>query len=142
RPDQILAREDLEDWFVVEIELASHPARHFLDPFRVLSSASYGMGLLPTVLRSLPDLTGAEAAGILSHSTGFLCIADDDTDALRSACRDFGFEFAVMQPYRSEMGSYGLLRHRVPRALDPPSRRAGVYRLTYSTHLGGHLVAS
>jgi hypothetical protein len=142
-PDRILISDRSDEWCVVEVEIASHPASHFDSQFHALGLASYGLHLAESVVRSCPwlDLQGARA--LLANEPTLVCIVDCWTEAVRDACRENGFELLVLEPYRSSStGSFALRRGRVPPVLRLERRLPGAYALPYSTSLGGSAVLS
>jgi hypothetical protein len=117
-PDAVIVNSEIDRWWVVEVELASHPESHFRDQFNALSDAYYGYHLVSGLARALPGLAFPDMERLLSRERpGFVCIADEASQSLTDACRDYGFQLAVMTPYRSDMGSFGLAVTRFPRDL-------------------------
>ncbi|EYR62446.1 hypothetical protein N866_08475 [Actinotalea ferrariae CF5-4] len=127
RPDVALVAKDCSRWCVVEVELASHPESHFRDQFEALEAAYYGTHLLPGLAAAFPSLVEGDIERLLREvPPTLLCIADDLSEALRVACRDFGFELAVGTPYRSTSGSYAIEWRRLPSALANVQPTSGV----------------
>ncbi len=111
--DAILISESSDEWAVVEIELASHSiSGHVQDQLERLSAATYGS----VVTSSLAVAAGVnidQARRFTRRRPDFLCIADDHTERLSECCMATGFQFAVMQPYRSS-GQSALRGLRIP----------------------------
>lgn len=137
RPDAVMVAQDYSAWCVVEVELATHPESHFRDQFAALESAYYGPHLAPGLLSSFPDLLPADIERLLlTEPPTMVCIADGISDALRLACRDFGFELAVGRPHRSPRGDYAIDWGRLPRLLTESVSNIE-YRLRPSPELWG-----
>lgn len=114
-PDAIMISNDITEWIVVEVELASHPTSHFDDQFARIEAAQFNEANLASIALA----TGLNADGLLSRlilrtPPSLLCIADEATHALERACRSNGFMFAVATPYRSNLGNYALELVRSP----------------------------
>jgi len=115
RPDSIVVNRELTRWYVVEVELASHPQSHYRSQFQALESAYYGRHLLDGVEKALGLDARCLDTLLTRERPEFLCIADQSTQPLTEACRDFGFQLAVLSPYRSRLGVYGVNLARMPR---------------------------
>lgn len=123
RPDGMALNAEGDRWIVVEVELASHPESHFRNQFQALESAYYGRHLVERVAECFPDRPRQALDLLLSRERpSFLCIADEATDSILHACTDFGFQLAIMTPYRSTLGDYGISVSRMPRDLVEPRR--------------------
>lgn len=121
RPDGMALNAEGDRWAVVEIELASHPESHFRNQFQALESAYYGRHLIDRVAEVFPQRPLEDLKVLLTRERpSFLCIADEATESIVSACRDFGFQLAVMTPYRSHLGDYGVSVSRIPRQFVEP----------------------
>lgn len=145
RPDVALIASDLSRWCVVEVELASHPESHFRDQFASLEAAYYGTHLLAGLVAAFPELDPSDVERLLrDEPPTLLCIADEASDALLNACRDFGFELAIGTPYHSTSGSYAVEWRRIPPAFTAAWRTNGVeYPLRPAAELlGGRQRAS
>lgn len=131
RPDVALITADCTRWCVVEVELASHPESHFRDQFAALEAACYGPHLTPSLAQAFPAIPVPDLDRLLTQEPPtLLCVADDLSEALRDACRDFGFELAVGRPHRSNQGSYAIEWRKVPNFLtEPASSTAYLLRL-------------
>ena len=143
RPDVALITKDCSRWCVVEIELASHPESHFRDQFASLEAAYYGPHLAESLATAFPALSFDDIVRLLAlEPPTLLCVADDLSEALRLACRDFGFELAVGAPYRSTRGAYAIEWRRIPGLLrDAKSSIEYPLRL-FPDRLGGRQRAS
>lgn len=115
RPDAAMVSRELSSWCVVEVELASHPESHFRDQFAALEAAYYGNHLTASLASSFNQLPVEGIERLVStEPPTMVCIADDVSEPLRLACRDFGFVLAVGKPFRSERGDYALDWGRLP----------------------------
>ena len=143
KPDAVAINDDCDRWIVVEVELASHPESHFRTQFQQLETAFYGRHLLDGLSRALPNDFVASLGTLLARERPtFLCIADASSDAIVDACRDFGFQLAVLEPYRSKLGAFGTSVSRIPSALVQP-RQIQRFLLTISDEKwGGRLLGS
>jgi len=127
RPDIALISKDCSRWCVVEVELASHPESHFRGQFEALEAAYYDTHLLRGLSAAFPSLAPSDIERLLREEPPtLLCVADDLSESLRIACRDFGFELAVGTPYRSGSGSYAIEWRRVPSSLMEKRGPSGV----------------
>ena len=115
RPDAALVRRDLAAWAVVEIELAVHTGGHYLPQFEKLDASHYGQHLLIEMQRVFPHIPALPLEQLL-HGVRpeMLCIADESSDDLIRACKDFGFGLAVLAPFRGLDGGFALHARRFP----------------------------
>jgi hypothetical protein len=125
KPDQVLIKDDYSLWYVIEVELASHHESHYRPQFNALEAAHYGSHLLDGLLRAGPRGLDQDRLREMLRSVhpNLLCIADDHSDRLSRACRDYSFELVVAEPFRAG-GDYGLFVTRLPehlRRVDPPA---------------------
>lgn len=123
RPDALALNTESDRWAVVEVELASHPESHFRNQFQALESAYYGRHLVDRIAAGFPDRSLQTLRALVSRERpSFLCIADEATDSIINASRDFGFQLAIMTPFRSILGDFGLSVSRIPRDFAEPRR--------------------
>lgn len=115
RPDAVGVNARLRRWFVVEVELASHPESHFRSQFQALEAAYYGRHLVSSFAGIDHGLEVAELTDMLvSEPPFFLCVVDEANEKVIDACRDFGFELAVCVPHRSTLGDFAFAVNRTP----------------------------
>lgn len=142
RPDALVLNDQLDRWAVVEIELSSHPESHFRSQFPALESAHYGRHLLDGVSAAVPEEDRERLKALITHERpSLLCVADQATDTIIESCRDFGFQLAVMTPYRSRLGDYGLAVTRMPREYIEPRRPQRFVLTLGEDEWGGRLLA-
>jgi len=142
RPDAILLHETARRWWVVEVELASHPESHFDTQFRQLAAARYGAAVVEAVKAPIP-------ADLLAHALKLaedlppelLCVADAATANLTRSCRTHGFRLATMTPARSKNGGYGLAVDTFPDELISSDRRTEYPLVLQDDLWGGRLFA-
>jgi hypothetical protein len=119
RPDAVMIARDLKSWCVIEVELSSHAESHFRGQFPLLEQAYYGTHLTDSITNAIPFVSKGEIDRLVrSEPPSLVCVADGMTDALRTACRDFGFELSVGTPLRSANGRYAIAWSRISRSLD------------------------
>lgn len=114
KPDAVAISPDFADWYVVEVELAAHPSEHFVSQFQRLSEVPYGTQVQASLAQLDSSIDASKWRELVSRPPGFLCVADESTSSLVSACRDYGFEYLVMTPYRSRLGAYATQCGPVP----------------------------
>jgi hypothetical protein len=125
RPDAILVSRTLAEWYVVEIEPASHSLLGLARPqFERIRWAIYDFALRESILRVCEFLNEHTVDQLLRRAPGFLCISDEDHDRLRQVCQEVDFEFAAFEPLRSERNHLALRVLRLPAGLqrDTPAR--------------------
>ena len=142
RPDRLLIGRDYRDWWVVEVELSSHPDSHFEQQFENLSEALYGPHLADAILELIPGLDAIRLERLLRQKPGLLCVVDDLKDGLQRICRGLGFEYYVARPYRSSTHGFCLEVTRRPNHFRGEKRAAVTYTLERAGRsLGGEVPA-
>ncbi len=115
RPDLAMVSHDLESWYVVEVELASHSIRgHIAPQLETLGNGVYDSSLVRSLRRSFPSQDVSDLTRMVGRDPGLLCIANEYTDRIWRTCRDTGFELVVLEPYVGIMGGAGVLVERLP----------------------------
>lgn len=115
RPDIAIISNDLEDWYVVEIELASHSVSgHIAPQLETLGNGIYDRLLVPSLQRAFPDVGVDTLIRLTTRDPGLLCIVDQYTERISRACRATGFDLAVLEPYYGDIGGWALLVDRLP----------------------------
>jgi hypothetical protein len=116
-PDAALVDLESNEWYVVELELASHSVDEHIRPqLERLRYAIYGDDLAPDLAKA----TGRSEDAVrlmLSRRPNFLCLVDADSVDVRLACREFGFEYAVAEPLKSDANRFALRVLAVPYVL-------------------------
>lgn len=140
KPDLAMISRDLESWYVVEVELATHSVPgHIAPQLETLRDGVYDSSILPSLQNAFPSADTERLAQMVLREPGLLCIVDQYTDRISRACRDAGFELVVLEPYYSAEGGWGVLAERLPIELareDTPR----TYSLTRGERLGGSIV--
>jgi hypothetical protein len=129
-PDAVLVDLDAMEWFVVEVELASHPLSHIDQQLEVFRYGHYSEHMLPKLSEAIPTADQSDLRELLrSQPPATLCIVDKFDDEIARACRDLDCELLVAWPYRSDRGGPAALAiERFPRALER-DRDVGVWPL-------------
>lgn len=136
QPDLILLSAELDTWYVVEVELVRHSVTSHIRPqLETLRQGIYDRGLVPSMLAAFPELSQDYLEKIAYKSPELLCIADDYSDALRSACRDNDFEFCVLVPYHGDVGVWALHATQLATPMQPVTR-ANEYHLRRGNKVG------
>ena len=118
KPDLAMVSRDLDSWYVVEVELASHSiSGHIAPQLETLGNGVYDSSLLPHLQRSFPSEDIESLRRMVRREPGLLCIVDQYTDRIWRACRDTGFELVVLEPYFGALGGWAVLVDRLPSEL-------------------------
>ena len=140
RPDLAMVSHDLESWYVIEVELASHSIRgHIAPQLETLGNGVYDSSLVRSLRRSFPSKDANGLSRMVERDPGLLCIANEYTDRIWKTCRDAGFELAVLEPYVGVMGGSGVLVERLPSELSREIAPS-TYVLRRSHGLGNSIV--
>ena len=135
KPDLAMVSNDLESWYVIEVELASHSiSAHIAPQLETLRNGVYDGTLLPHLQRSFPTANTESLARLVRREPGLLCIVDQYTDRIWRTCRDTGFELVVFEPYYGVLGGWAVLVERLPSELS-----RAVAPTTYSLSRGDQL---
>ena len=108
KPDLVMVSNDLDNWYVIEVELASHSISGTIAPqletsaTACMTAPSYLLCGAHFLLRTLGALTR-----MVRREPGLLCIVDQYTERLWRTCRDTGFELVVLEPYFGSPGRMG-----------------------------------
>jgi hypothetical protein len=108
KPDLALIHSEYRNWWVVEVELASHDLHnHVLPQVEVFVLGSYTAQHASQIA---DGLSGADAARVRSLVTSVqprvLVISNDDVEGWRTALEERGAEYCVVQPHRDRRGRY------------------------------------
>ena len=140
QPDLAVISNDLEDWYVVEVELATHSVRgHIAPQLETLRNGIYDRSLLPSLGRAFPDLEEQELSRLMGRDPGLLCIVDHYTEPIARTCRTFGFELVVLEPYYGELAGWGVYFERLPYELIK-TNAPSTYTLRRGPWLGNSVV--
>ena len=140
RPDLAMIARDLESWYVIEVELASHSIPgHIAPQLETLGNGVYDSSLLPSLQRAFPSESTEALTRMVRREPGLLCIADQYTDKIWRTCRDTGFELVVLEPYFGTPGGWAVLVEKIPSELTSATV-PGTYSLRRAERLGDNSV--
>ena len=115
KPDIAIISNNLEEWYVVEVELASHSiSGHVAPQLETLRNGIYDRALVPSLQRSFPDESFDALTRLVSREPGLLCIIDQYTERISQTCRASGFDLVVLEPYYGEIGGWAVLIEHLP----------------------------
>lgn len=118
KPDIAIVSNDLDDWYVAEVELASHSiSGHIAPQLETLRNGIYDRSLVPSLQRAFPDVGVETLTRLTNRDPGLLCIVDQYTERISRTCRSSGFDLAVLEPYYGELGGWAVLVERLPSEL-------------------------
>ena len=118
KPDLAMVSNDLESWYVIEVELASHSiSGHIAPQLETLGNGVYDGSLLPDLQKSFPTADTESLARLVRREPGLLCVVDEYTERIWRACRDTGFELIVFEPYYGALGGWAVFVERLPSEL-------------------------
>ena len=140
KPDLAMISQDIDHWYVVEVELSSHSvSRHIAPQLETLSNGVYDSSLLPSLQTSFPSENIESLAKLIRRDPGLLCIIDQYTERIWRTCRDTGFELVVLEPYFGSPGGWGVLVERLPSELSTVVAPK-VFSLSRGDRLGDSIV--
>lgn len=118
KPDIAIISNDLDDWYVAEVELASHSiSGHIAPQLETLRNGIYDRSLVPSLQKAFPDVGVETLTRLTTRDPGLLCIVDQYTDAISRTCRSSGFDLVVLEPYFGDLGGWAVLVERLPTEL-------------------------
>ena len=118
KPDLAMVSNDLESWYVIEVELASHSiSGHIAPQLETLRNGVYDSRLVPPLKRAFPSEDIASLTRMVRREPGLLCIVDQYTERIARTCRGTGFELVVLEPYFGVLGGWAVLVERLPSEL-------------------------
>ena len=118
KPDLAMLSRDLESWYVIEVELASHSVSGHIEPqLETLRYGVYDSSLVPSLKRSFPSEDVESLSRMVHREPGLLCIVDQYSDPISRTCRGTGFELVVLEPYFGVLGGWAVLVDRLPSEL-------------------------
>ena len=140
KPDLAMISKDLESWYVIEVELASHSIRgHIAPQLETLGNGVYDSTLLPSLQRAFPSEDTGALTRMVRREPGLLCIADQYTERIWRTCRDTGFELVVLEPYFGVLGGWAVLVERMPSELTTETTPS-TFSLSRGARLGDSVV--
>ena len=140
QPDIAIVSNDLDDWYVVEVELASHSVSgHIAPQLETLRNGIYDRTLVRSLQQAFPDVGSETLTRLTTRDPGLLCIVDQYTEPIYRTCRSLGFDLAVLEPYYGELGGWAVLVERLPSELSRLTAPA-TYVLRRGPPLGNSVV--
>ena len=140
KPDLAMLSRDLESWYVIEVELATHSVRgHIAPQLETLGNGVYDSSLVPSLKRSFPFETIESLTQLVRREPGLLCIVDQYTERISRTCRYTGFELAVLEPFAGSEGGWAVFVEQLPIELSK-TIAPGIYSLSRSERLGNSIV--
>ena len=118
KPDIAIISNDFEEWYVVEVELASHSiSGHVAPQLETLRNGIYDRSLVPSLQKAFPGIGVETLTRLTTREPGLLCIVDQYTEPISRTCRASGFDLAVLEPYYGDLGGWAVLVERLPSEL-------------------------
>ena len=140
KPDLAMVSHDLEEWYVIEVELASHSIRgHIAPQLETLGNGVYDSSLVSSLRNSFPSKDVEALTRMVHREPGLLCIVNEYTDRIGRTCRDTGFELVVLEPYFGAAGGYAVLVEKLPNELSREIAPS-TYSLRRANELGNSVV--
>lgn len=140
RPDMVLVSRDYEEWWVVEVELAYHSvAGHIHGQLETLSHGIYDSQLVGGLKEVVPEAGEESLKRLVYVPPGLLCIVNEFVDGIARSCRSNCFEHAVLEPYHSDEGGWGVLVESMPSDILTPVAEGG-YQLRLGKKMGDRIV--
>lgn len=140
KPDLAMISRDLENWYVIEVELASHSIpQHIAPQLETLANGIYDSALLPSLRKAFPLEDPATLTRMVRRDPGLLCVVNEYTDRIWRTCRDAGFDLVVLEPYFAIQAGWAVLVERMPSTLTRVSAPS-TYSLSRAERLGDSVV--
>ena len=140
KPDLAMVSNDLESWYVIEVELASHSiSGHIAPQLETLRNGVYDSSLVPSLKRAFPSEEVESLTRMVRREPGLLCIIDQYTDPIGRTCRGTGFELVVLEPYFGVLGGWAVLVEQLPSELSKAIAPT-TYSLSRGDRLGDSIV--
>ena len=140
KPDLAMVSHDLENWYVIEVELSSHSIKgHIAPQLETLGSGVYDSSLVRSLRNSFPSKDVEALTRMVRREPGLLCIVNEYTDRIGRTCRDTGFELVVLEPYFGVAGGYAVLVEKLPNEL-AREIAPSTYSLRRSSQIGDSIV--
>lgn len=140
KPDLALISQELDDWYVVEVELASHSiSGHIAPQLETLRNGVYDRSLVPSLKKAFPFENDDSLSRLVGRDPGLLCIVDQFTERISRTCRGAGFDLIVLEPYYGALGGWAVSVEQMPSELSKltaPTR----YSLSRGDRLGESVV--
>ena len=97
KPDLVLVDDAREEWYVIEVGLASHSIDGHIRPqLEVLRHANYHAAIVDTGTMD-PPLNELERTRLQQRLPSFLLIANEDREALRLVARELDYEYLAIE---------------------------------------------
>ena len=140
KPDIAMISSDLEEWYVVEVELSSHSiAGHIAPQFETLRNGVYDISLVPSLSDAFPSESVDALTRMVGRDPGLLCIVDQYTDRISRVCREAGFDLVVLEPYYGKLGGWAIFVSQLPRAFSSIATPT-TFLLSRGSRLGNSIV--
>ena len=140
KPDLAMISRDLESWYVIEVELASHSVSGHIEPqLETLRNGVYDSSLVPSLQRAFPSEDIESLTRMVRREPGLLCVVDQYTDRIGRTCRGTGFELVVLEPYFGPLGGWAVLVEQLPSELSR-TMAPTAYSLSRGHRLGDSVV--
>lgn len=106
RPDLALIHPEYREWWVVEVELASHNlSEHVAPQVGVFSLGTYDAHHAKYLYERCRDLDPIRTeALVVAVQPGVLVVVNDEVPGWHAALDAYGARICVMKPYRSKLG--------------------------------------
>jgi len=118
RPDLVMISHDLDNWYVIEVELASHSVSgHIAPQLATLRKGVYDRNLVPSLKNAFPSENTESLTRMVGRDPGLLCIVDQYTDRISRTCRETGFDLIVFEPYYGKLGGWAVFVEQLPSEL-------------------------
>ena len=110
KPDLVMISSNLDNWYVIEVELASHSVMgHIAPQLETLRNGVYDRTLVPSLKSSFPSESTDSLTRLVGRDPGLICIVDQYTERISRACKSAGFDLIVFEPYHGGLGGVGYL---------------------------------
>ena len=139
RPDLAMVSQELDNWYVIEVELASHSISHIGPQLETLRKGVYDRSLVSSLKNSFPTENIDSLNRLVLRDPGLLCIVNQYTDPISRTCRGTGFDLVVLEPYFSTSGGWAVSVEQMPNELSRLTAQTG-YTLRRGHQLGESVV--
>lgn len=140
KPDLAMISQELDNWYVVEVELASHSVPgHIAPQLETLRNGVYDRSLVPSLKKAFPSENIESLIRLVGRDPGLLCIVDRFSEQISRTCRGTGFDLIVLEPYYADLGGWAVSVEQMPSELSrltAPTR----YSLSRGHRLGESVV--
>ncbi len=118
KPDLAMISHDLDNWYVIEVELASHSiSGHIAPQLETLRNGVYDRSIVPSLKNAFPSEDIESLTRMVRRDPGLLCVVDQYTDRIGRTCRGAGFDLIVLEPYYGDIGGWAIFVEQLPSEL-------------------------